>query len=306
MDSHIPDRIWQNLWRHQGWMKIKLFMWLVHHKKILTWDNIRKRGVLWPSRCQLCEAQEETMEHLLNSCIFTSRLWDTFATIFQQTDRDKGSIITTLNNWRRNFFYYEFLGSTWDLTPRFIIWNVWKERNKRIFKNEKSPSHRLLEQILKQLRETVGTTVRNPPKNPPLEAEMRILSLLGMQGLIPQGLDRKLMKMDTEKDFWHPPPQGFLQYNIDEASKGNLGTVGLGGALRDEEGSIIFIFHCHLRRATNNMAELMAMEQCLDFLKQDNCLNVIIEADFELIINSIKRISCGMVLKKVSKHSRLI
>eukprot|EP00253_Pinus_taeda_P019460 PITA_19460 len=51
LDSLAPDRIWKNLWRHQGWMKIKLFMWLVHHKKILTWDNIQKRGVLGPSRC---------------------------------------------------------------------------------------------------------------------------------------------------------------------------------------------------------------------------------------------------------------
>ena len=56
LDSTEPDRVWQNIWRHQGWMKIKLFMWLVHHRKILTWDNIRKRGVLGTSRCQLCEA----------------------------------------------------------------------------------------------------------------------------------------------------------------------------------------------------------------------------------------------------------
>src|SRR5690606_7650277 len=58
-DSNLLDRVWQNLWRHQGWMKIKLFMWLVHHKKILTWENIQKRGVLGPSRSQLCEAQED-------------------------------------------------------------------------------------------------------------------------------------------------------------------------------------------------------------------------------------------------------
>jgi len=100
LDSNVPGRVWQNLWRHQGWMKIKLFMRLVHHKKILAWDNIQKRGILGPSRCQRCEAQEETMEHLLNNCIFTFRLWDTFTTIFQQIDRDKGSIVNTLNNWR--------------------------------------------------------------------------------------------------------------------------------------------------------------------------------------------------------------
>jgi len=84
-------------------------MWLVHHKKILTWDNIRKRGVIGPSICQLCKAQEETMEHILNSCTYTTWLWDYFATIFQQTDKDKGSITNTLNKWRRNFLENETL-----------------------------------------------------------------------------------------------------------------------------------------------------------------------------------------------------
>lgn len=54
------------------------------------------------------------------------------------------------------------------------------------------------------------------------------------------------------------------------------------------------------------MAKLMALEQCLDFLKQDNLQNIIIEADSELIINSVKRICCGTEPKKVSSHWRLI
>ena len=102
----------------------------------------------------------------------------------------------------------------WALTLSFIIWNVWKERNKRIFKDEKNPSHHLFELILKQLKDTVGTTVRNHPKNPPLEANLRILRQLGMQGLISQGLDRKVFTMETEKDFWHPPLKGFLKYTL--------------------------------------------------------------------------------------------
>eukprot|EP00253_Pinus_taeda_P035878 PITA_35878 len=159
LDSQAPDRIWQNLWKLQGWMKIKLFMWLVLHRKILTWDNIRKRGVLGPSRCQLCEVQEETMEHLLNNCIFTSRLWDSFASIFQQSDRDIGSLFNTLTNWRKNFSDNEVLSSAWALTPCFIIWNVWKERNNRIFKNAKKSPQDLYDLILKQIKETVGTVV---------------------------------------------------------------------------------------------------------------------------------------------------
>lgn len=73
--------------------------------------------------------------------------------------------------------------------------------------------------------------------------------------------------MDTEQDFWHPPAKGFLKYNIDGASKGNPSTACYGGVLKGVNGCIVFIFHCHLGRATRNMAELMAMEKCLEFLK---------------------------------------
>jgi len=53
-------------------------------------------------------------------------------------------------------------------------------------------------------------------------------------------------------------------------SKGNPGTAGHGGVLRDEKGNILFIFHGHLGKATNDMAEILAMEYCLEFLLQDN------------------------------------
>jgi len=103
-----------------------------------------------------------------------------------------------------------------------------------------------------------------------------------------------------------PPPKGFLKFNIDGASKGNLGTAGRGRVLRDERGNILFIFYGHLGKATNNMAEFMAMEQCLEFPIQDNRHNVIVEAYSEVIINSVKRISWGMMLKKSSRNWRLI
>ena len=96
-----------------------------------------------------------------------------------------------------------------------------------------------------------------------------------------------------------------MKFNIDGASKGNPGIAGYGGVLRDENGRIHFIYHCHLGRATNNMVELIALEQCLEILKQDNLQNIIIEVDFELIINSIKRICCGSASEKVSRDWRL-
>lgn len=82
--------------------------------------------------------------------------------------------------------------------------------------------------------------------------------------------------------------------------------VGIRGVIRDENISIISLFYGHLGKATNNMAELMALEQGLEFLKQNNCQNVIIEADSELVIKVVRRISHGTGSEKVTKHWRLV
>lgn len=76
--------------------------------------------------------------------------------------------------------------------------------------------------------------------------------------------------MELGKYFWNPHLEGFLKYNIDGASKGNPGMVGFGGVPRDEDKSIISLFYGHLGKATNNMVELMALEQGLEFLKHNN------------------------------------
>jgi len=54
------------------------------------------------------------------------------------------------------------------------------------------------------------------------------------------------------------------------------------------------------------MAELMAMELCLEILLKYNIQNVNIEVDSELVINSVKRINVGVALEKISKHWRLL
>jgi hypothetical protein len=117
-------------------MKIKLFVWMVQHKKILTWKNLRKKGFVGPSRCQLCGLHEETMDHLLHLCTFTSTLWNWVAPIFRQTDRDENDITKTLKNWRKNLSENETVNTASTLIPGFLIWDVWKERNNRIFNDK--------------------------------------------------------------------------------------------------------------------------------------------------------------------------
>jgi len=68
------DKTWTEIWENPYWMKVKLFKLLVQQDKILTWENLRKRGFVGPSRCHLCGQHEETINHLLNRCTFATIL----------------------------------------------------------------------------------------------------------------------------------------------------------------------------------------------------------------------------------------
>eukprot|EP00253_Pinus_taeda_P022782 PITA_22782 len=149
------DKTWKEIWENPHWMKVKLFKWLVHQGKILIWDNLKQKGFVGPSRCHLCRQQEKTTNHLLNRCTFNTTLWNWVGEVFEQIDRDAKDIITTLKNWRKHFSDNEIINSAWMLTLGFLIWNVWKEHNNRIFKEKVSPVSNILKLLLKQLKETV-------------------------------------------------------------------------------------------------------------------------------------------------------
>lgn len=40
------ELVWKELWQTPHWMKIKLFIWLMHQRKILTSENLLKKGFI--------------------------------------------------------------------------------------------------------------------------------------------------------------------------------------------------------------------------------------------------------------------
>ena len=48
-DQEDTTQQWGNIWGNPQWPKIKVFKWLVLHNRILTWENLRKRGFIGPS-----------------------------------------------------------------------------------------------------------------------------------------------------------------------------------------------------------------------------------------------------------------
>ena len=71
MDTSL---VFQVLWKFNIPEKIRCFIWLLIKNKVLTWDQLIKRGSQGPSCCQLCKKEEETAQHLFLECHFTKNI----------------------------------------------------------------------------------------------------------------------------------------------------------------------------------------------------------------------------------------
>lgn len=135
----VKDPLWSKVWDPSIWPKISTFLWLLCHRKILTWDNIRKRNFHGTSMCPNYRQEEESIKHLMHSCHFACKLWEKVSFWCQKEGRIHGDIIATIRNWDQNPYQSMISNFLWKLIPGFLMWSIWKERNRRIFKDHSAP-----------------------------------------------------------------------------------------------------------------------------------------------------------------------
>ena len=123
--------------------KVVFFAWEASWGKVLTLDQLKKRG--WPiaNRCFLCCAEEESINHILNHCSKARVLWELLFAMFGVMWVLPLSARDTLLSWHGSFMGKK-RREAWMAAPLCLFGSVWKERNKIAFENEE-----LLIQIMK-------------------------------------------------------------------------------------------------------------------------------------------------------------
>jgi hypothetical protein len=50
-------------------------LWFVTHNRCWTTDRLARRNPLRPDQCPLCDQEDETIHHLLTTCVFAHQFW---------------------------------------------------------------------------------------------------------------------------------------------------------------------------------------------------------------------------------------
>lgn len=118
------------IWRAKAENKCKLFAWILIQNKILTADNLARRG--WPHQtsCTLCNGPRKSGFHLCLTCPFAQEVWNRVLawenmSLPQQADSRNA---TNLGDWweRMEALFPKCRRRNFNSVAIYIMWNIWK------------------------------------------------------------------------------------------------------------------------------------------------------------------------------------
>ena len=119
---HVPIEIcfpWKSIWRVKAPPRVAFFIWSTAWGRILTCDNLKKRGFVLVGWCCMCKNADETVDHLLLHCWATRQLWS-FVFLFVGIDWVLPTQVSdVLFSWW-NWFGKRSLG-VWNLIPSCLM-----------------------------------------------------------------------------------------------------------------------------------------------------------------------------------------
>ena len=93
------DFPWKSIWRNKAPRRACFFVWIAAWNKILTCDNLHKRGYSFPSWCCMCCSNGETVDHLLLHCPVANVLWSWSFKAFGIQWVLPGTVAALLSSW---------------------------------------------------------------------------------------------------------------------------------------------------------------------------------------------------------------
>ena len=123
------------VWKLKVPLKIKIFMWFLSRKVLLTKDNLVKRNWIGCTRCVFCSSQE-TINHLFISCPFAKAVWRVVHFTFSIVP--PANVTNMFGNWLNGID--KKTKARIRIGVCAIVWAIWNCRNDVIFNHVAIPN----------------------------------------------------------------------------------------------------------------------------------------------------------------------
>ena len=120
-----------HIWKIKVPLKIKIFMWFVHKRVILTKDNLLKRRWVGSPRCCFCN-NDETIQHLFIDCPLAKLLWRSIHIAFNITP--PASIDMLFGTWLAGV--EQVIAGRIRIGICALLWAIWNCRNDMILNRQ--------------------------------------------------------------------------------------------------------------------------------------------------------------------------
>uniref|UniRef100_A0A2N9GXU6 Reverse transcriptase domain-containing protein n=1 Tax=Fagus sylvatica TaxID=28930 RepID=A0A2N9GXU6_FAGSY len=133
---------WKSIWRVKAPPRVAFFVWTATWGRILTCDNLMRRGYTMAGWCCMCCCDGETVDHLLLHCSAVQKLWNYVFLTFRVhwvLPRKVADLLFGWHNW-----FGKHHSHIWNLIPLCLMWTVWRERNLRTFEDLSTSPDQLL------------------------------------------------------------------------------------------------------------------------------------------------------------------
>jgi len=110
------------------------------------------------------------------------------------------------------------------------VWELWLERNQRIFEGKRRREGDIWAKFFTHVQEILGLTRW---KDEDMKAGIEEAIILKERDILTipiyKGINQIIQSIPRNPNKWEPPPQGTLKLNFDGEFKGNPGEAGFGG-----------------------------------------------------------------------------
>ena len=70
----------QFTWKSRAPLRCRFFLWLAMKNRCWTADQLARRGLPHNDTCPFCDQEEETLNHIVLTCVFARTIWRTICT----------------------------------------------------------------------------------------------------------------------------------------------------------------------------------------------------------------------------------